>query len=119
MDSDIERPDDLKALGDGEDIVIELKLFSACLPAEIAAMGSQPPVPSAVPLTFAEHRQSYSCRRLLRARPDDTGRPTKDQTTHHCQPSLAAPPAGGLTAPPRCARPSLNLPTRCLRNPDD
>src|SRR5215472_16598352 len=33
-------------------MVIELKPFSACLPTEIAAMGSRLPVPNAVPLTF-------------------------------------------------------------------
>ena len=33
-------------------------------------------------------------RRLLRARLDYLGRTTKDQTTDHCQPSRAAPPAG-------------------------
>src|SRR5215469_5640407 len=40
---DIERPHDLKALEYGEDIVLKIKSFSACLPIEIAAMGSQPP----------------------------------------------------------------------------
>jgi hypothetical protein len=35
------------------------------------------------------------------------GRTTKDQTTGRCQPSTAAPPAGRLISPNRCARASL------------
>src|SRR5215469_9978826 len=57
-----------------------------------------------------EHQQSHPRRRLLRARLGYPGRATKDQTTGHCQPSTAAPPAGRLTSPHRCARASLNLP---------
>ena len=40
-----------------------------------------------------------------------------DQTTDHCRPSLAAPSAGSMTAPHRCARASLNLPSPCLKKP--
>src|SRR5215472_12510458 len=47
---DIEGPHDLETLEHGKDIVVEFESFSVRLPTEITAMGSQPPVPSAVAL---------------------------------------------------------------------
>ena len=43
--------------------------------------------------------------------PDHPGRTRKDQTTDHRRPPLAAPAAGRLTSPNRCARASLNFPS--------
>jgi putative transposase len=56
-----------------------------------------------------EHRQSHPGRRLLRAGAYHPGRKRKDQTTDHRQPTPAAPAAGRLKSPIRCARASLIL----------
>jgi transposase InsO family protein len=61
----------------------------------------------------------YPSRRLLRARPNHSGRTRKDQTTDHCSPSPAAPAAGRLISPNRCARASLILAGPLLNNSDD
>jgi hypothetical protein len=59
--------------------------------------------------------------RTLEAEPSANQHPgnlcTSIERAGRCQPSLAAPPAGGLTAPPRCARASLNLPSRLSQKP--
>jgi hypothetical protein len=48
LTSNIKRPHDLEALEHGEDLVVYLEPFPACLPGEIASMGIDPPVSRAV-----------------------------------------------------------------------
>jgi transposase InsO family protein len=93
-------------------ILLENYFLPGDLEAQIAAHRRLQPPPIS-----REHRQSYPadvyCGRGLAILAER--RRIKRQTI--CQPAPAAPPAGRLTSPHRCARASLNLPSPLSQKP--